>query len=137
MKKVLFMMMSALLIAFSAGCSRDGEPQIFEGPEVFNDSVPEEVRIDDCYTGIVKFVLDNGRVQVDITKTPENWIANGDGCPIHELCEVIFFSKELTDSILQVDDVIEFKIIEYKADIKEDGPTIFPRYWICKVKPCK
>ena len=28
MKKILFVMMSALLVAFSAGCSRDGEPEI-------------------------------------------------------------------------------------------------------------
>ena len=137
MKKYLYILMSAMLIVLSAGCSRDGESGIIEEPEVFNDFEPKEVGTDDCYTGIVKFVLNNGRVQVDITKTPENWIPNGDGCPIHELCEVIFYSNELTDSILQVDDAIEFKIIEYKPIREENHPCIFPRYWDCKVKPCK
>ena len=136
MKKYLFIMVCFLLFLLSAGCSKDGEPKIIEEPEVI-DSEPEEAGTDDCYTGIVKFVLNNGRVQVDITKTPENRIPNGDGCPIHELCEVIFFSNELTDSILQVDDVIEFKIIEYKAILWENRDCGFPRYWTCKVKPCK
>ena len=137
MKKYLYILMSAMLIVLSAGCSRDGESGIIEEPEVFNDFEPKEVGTDDCYTGIVKFVLNSGRVQVDITKTPENWIPNGDGCPIHELCEVIFYSNELTDSILQVDDAIEFKIIEYEPIREENHPCIFPRYWDCKVKPCK
>ena len=122
MKKYLYILMSAVLIVFSAGCSSDEESQ-------------DDIR-DYCYTGIVKYVLpETGYVQVVITYSP------GDNyhiptSPIIKGSEVSFVRKELTENVLQVDDIVEFKVIEYeRVDIA--GPSNSPSYFKCKVKPCK
>ena len=122
MKKYLYILMSAVLMVFSTGCSSDEESQ-------------DDIR-DYCYTGIVKYVLpETGYVQVVITYSP------GDNyhiptSPIIKGSEVSFVRKELTENVLQVDDIVEFKVIEYeRVDIA--GPSNSPSYFKCKVKPCK
>ena len=121
MKKKLLMMMCCLLMIISAGCSKDEDSQ-----DAFNDY---------CYTGIIKAIHpETGNVQVVITEDPQ--IDNGLGRPIRG-DEILFKGKELTNSILQVDDVIEFKIIEYEWVNRIGGYADDPQRYICKVKPCK
>ena len=105
-----------------SGCSKD---------EASQDDIS-----DYCYTGKVKYVFsETGYVQVVITCSP------GDNyhiptSPIIKGSEVSFISKELTDITLQVDDAIEFNILEYeRVDIA--GPSNSPSLFKCKVKPCK
>ena len=126
--------MCFLLIIISAGCSKVEEPEKVGEPEKVEEPKNEEVAIDDCYTGIVKFIFpENNSVQVRIIDTPKTT----NGCPINIRCEVVFYINELTDSYLHEADIIEFKIIEYEAFKYKDGPCIGPFHYSCKVKPCK
>ena len=90
-------------------------------------------RSDYCYTGIVKYIIpETESVQVIITDDPTivtDRPVRGD--------MIVFASKDLTNSVLQVDDVVEFKIIEYEMVNSPGGPADAPRYYKCKVKPCK
>ena len=100
------------------GCSSDGES--------------ENTLTDHCFTGQIKYIVnESGSVQVVITQAPDPKIS-----PIIIGSEVGFSSKELTNSVLQVGDIIDFKIIEYeRTDIA--GPVYNPMHFVCKVKPCK
>lgn len=121
--KKLVLILGVLITSFCViGCSKD---------EASQDDIS-----DYCYTGKVKYVLpETGYVQVVITYSP------GDNyhiptSPIIKESEVSFIRKELTENDLQVDDVIEFKILEYeRLDIA--GPSNSPSFFKCKVKPCK
>ena len=121
MKKLVFIF-GVLFAAFCcSGCSKDEESQ-----DAFSDY---------CYTGIVKFIgPETGSVQVLITEDPK--IDNRLGRPSRG-DEILFNGKELTNSILQVDDFIEFNIIEYEWVNRIGGYADDPLRYICKVKPCK
>ena len=121
MKKLVFIF-GVLFAAFCfSGCSKDEESQ-----DAFSDY---------CYTGIVKYIIpETGSVQVVITESPK--IDNGRGRPIRR-DEILFKDKELTNSILQVDDIIEFKIIYYELVNRVGGYADDPLRYVCKVKPCK
>ena len=89
-----------------------------------------------CYTGIIKYISpENGNVQVVITYSPDevNSIPNS---PIIKGTEVSFPGKELTNSVLQVGDAIDFKITNWQK-ISFAGPADDPMYFVCNVKPCK
>ena len=119
MKKYLYILMSVMLMVMSAGCSSDEESQ-----DDFRDY---------CYTGIVKSIRpETGSVQVVIMEDPKivsDRPIRGD--------EILFTDKDLTDAVFQVDDVIEFKIIEYEMFNRVGGLADSPMYYLCKVKPCK
>ena len=121
MKKLVFIF-GVLFAAFCfSGCSKDEESQ---DPLSYY-----------CYTGIIKAIHPKtGSVQVVITE--DQRIDNGRGRPIRG-DEIIFKGKELTNSILQVDDIIEFKIIEFEWVNRIGGYADDPLRYICKVKPCK
>ena len=119
MKKLVFIF-GVLCAAFCfSGCSKDEESQ-----DAFSDY---------CYTGIVKHIIpETGSVQVVITEDPKivsDRPIRGD--------EIVFANKELTNSDLQVGDVIEFKIIEYEMAKRIGGSADSPMHYKCKVKPCK
>ena len=119
MKKLVFIF-GVLFAAFCfSGCSKDEESQ-----DAFSDY---------CYTGIVKYIIpETGSVQVVITEDPKivsDRPIRGD--------EILFTGKDLTNSVLQVGDVIEFKIIEYEMFNRVGGLADSPMYYLCKVKPCK
>lgn len=119
MKKLVFIF-GVLFAAFCfSGCSKDEESQ-----DAFSDY---------CYTGIVKYIIpETGSVQVVITEDPKivsDRPIRGD--------EIVFANKELTNSDLQVGDVIEFKIIEYEMAKRIGGSADSPMHYKCKVKPCK
>ena len=89
-----------------------------------------------CYTGIIKYISpENGNVQVVITYSPDevNSIPNS---PIIKGTEVSFPGKELTNSVLQVGDAIDFKITNWQK-ISFAGKADDPMYFVCNVKPCK
>lgn len=119
MKKFVYLF-CVLFAAFCfSGCSKDEESQ-----DAFGGY---------CYTGIIKAIRpETGSVQVVITEDPKivsDRPIRGD--------EILFTDKDLTDAILQVDDVIDFKIIEYEMFNRIGGLADSPMYYICKVKPCK
>ena len=97
---------------------------------------PEEVvyRLDEStgpFTAIVKYVTPElGSVQVVITEIPES---NNEYIPRVGAVAVIPSSKEMLKADLQVDDVIKFKILEFKLD----GSVVseWPRFIIIKAKP--
>jgi len=124
MKKSCIFWMFALqmLVIGMSGCSSKDE-----------DS--QDPLSDYCYTGIIKAIHPvTGSVQVVITESPK--IDNGRGRPIRR-DEILFKDKELTNSILQVDDIIEFKIIYYELVNRVGGYADDPLCYVCKVKPCK
>jgi len=118
MKKDYILWISICLLML-AGCSSDEESQ-------------DDLR-DYCYTGIVKSIRpETGSVQVVIMEDPKivsDRPIRGD--------EILFIDKDLTDAVFQVDDVIEFKIIEYEMFNRVGGLADSPMYYLCKVKPCK
>ena len=119
--RTFILIFSVLYTAFCfSGCSKDEESQ-----DAFSDY---------CYTGIVKFIgPETENVQVVITEDPKivsDRPIRGD--------EILIIGKDLTNSVLQVGDVIEFKIIEYKmVDRLIGGHPEDPMHYKCKVKPCK
>ena len=85
-----------------------------------SDDDSKNVLSDYCYTGIVKYIFsETESVQVVITADPTivtDRPVRGD--------MIVFASKDLTNSVLQVDDVVEFKIIEYEMVKSPGGPKI-------------
>lgn len=119
MKKLHFIA-SVLFATFCvSGCSKDEDSQ-----DAFSDY---------CYTGIVKYIIpETESVQVVITEDPKivsDRPIRGD--------EVMFTGKDLTNIVLQVDDVIEFKITKYEMSKQVGGHPEDPRHFKCIVKPCK
>ena len=122
-KSCMLLMFAMLMLAVGMSCcsSKDEDSQ-----DAFSNY---------CYTGIIKAIHPvTGSVQVVITESPK--IDNGRGRPIRR-DEILFKDNELTNSILQVDDIIEFKIIEYELVNRVGGYADDPLRYICKVKPCK
>ena len=119
MKKLLFIASVIFATFCVGGCSKDEDSQ-----DAFSDY---------CYTGIVKYIIpETESVQVVITEDPKivsDRPIRGD--------EVMFTGKDLTNIVLQVDDVIEFKIIEYEMAKRIGGSADSPMHYKCKVKPCK
>ena len=96
----------------------------------------EESSSELCYTGIIKYISpENGNVQVVITYSPDeiNSIPNS---PIIKGTEVSFPGKELTNSVLQVGDAIDFEITNWQK-ISFAGYADDPMYFVCNFKPCK
>lgn len=84
------------------------------------------------FTAIVKYVTPElGSVQVVITEIPES---NNEYIPRVGAVAVIPSSKEMLKADLQVDDVIKFKILEFKL-MKGSKISEWPRYVVIKAKP--
>ena len=121
MKKLFIFFTVLIMVSYLCSCSSDDDSK--------------DVLSNYCYTGIVKHInYETGSVQVVITEGPK--IDNGRGRLIRG-DEILFEGKELTNSILQVDDIIEFQIIEYEWVNRIGGYADDPLRYICKVKPCK
>ena len=88
-----------------------------------------------CYTGIVKYIIpETESVQVVIMDSPK--LVSDRPIPIRG-DEIVFADKDLTNSVLHVDNVIEFRIIEYEMAKRIGGSADSPMHYKCKVKPCK
>ena len=88
-----------------------------------------------CYTGKIRAIHSKNRqVQVVIMESPK--MVSDRPIPIKG-DEILFADEDLTDSFLQVDNIIEFRIIEYEAFNRVGGVADSPTYYFCKVKPCK
>lgn len=121
MKKSVFIF-GVLLAAFCfSGCSKDEE-----SPDPLSYY---------CYTGIVKYIIpETESVQVVIMDSPK--LVSDRPIPIRG-DEIVFADKDLTNSVLHVDNVIEFRIIEYEMAKRIGGSADSPMHYKCKVKPCK
>ena len=114
MKKLSLFLSLLLAIGLFGGCSNDDEKHL----------------IDNCYTGVVKYVgSEMGSVQTVIVAIP-------DGGEIPVGSEVFFYSKDLSGSMPKIDDIIQFSIIEYTQIRETDGPGLVLKF-SCKVKICK
>ncbi len=126
MKKGLFILMAALVMV---GVSCSDKDEIVDDEDVY--------RLDEstgCFKAIVKNVSPwAGSVQVVIAEAPES---SNEYIPSVGSEAVILSSSELTDGILQVDDVIEFKILEFRLREYDPVSSSGPRFIILKVKPC-
>ncbi len=112
--------MSLALIFISAGCSSDSDWNVAKN--------------DNCYTGTVKYILDNGYIQAVITHDPDE--ATGvPTSPVVRGSEVSFNVEELPNAALQVGDTIEFKILFWKDNHISIGGDI--GHFNCQVRPCK
>ena len=88
-----------------------------------------------CYTGIVKYIIpETESVQVVIMDSPK--LVSDRPIPIRGDV-IVFADKDLTNSVLHVDNVIEFRIIEYEMAKRIGGSADSPMHYKCKVKPCK
>ena len=88
-----------------------------------------------CYTGIIKYIIpETESVQVVIMDSPK--LVSDRPIPIRGDV-IVFADKDLTNSVLHVDNVIEFRIIEYEMAKRIGGSADSPMHYKCKVKPCK
>ena len=121
MKKLVFIF-GVLFAAFCfSGCSNDEESQ---DPLSYY-----------CYTGKIKAIIPkNSQVQVVIMDSPR--LVSDRPIPIKG-DEILFADDDLPSYVLQVDNVIEFRIIEYEMAKRIGGSADSPMHYKCKVKPCK
>ena len=121
MKKLVFIF-GVLFAAFCfSGCSKDEESQ---DPLSYY-----------CCTGIIKAIHpETKEVQVVIMESPK--LVSDRPIPIRG-DEILFADEDLTNSFLQVDNIIEFRIFEYEAFNRVGGVADSPTYYFCKVKLCK
>ena len=124
MKKSCIFWMFALqmLVIGMSGCSSKDE-----------DS--QDPLSDYCYTGIIKAIHSGTReVQVVIMESPK--LVSDRPIPIRG-DEILFADEDLTNSFLQVDNIIDFRIFEYEAFNRVGGVADSPTHYFCKVKLCK
>ena len=122
-KNRIFWMFAVLMLAFgmSSCSSKDEESQ---DPLSYY-----------CYTGIIKYIIpETESVQVVIMDSPK--LVSDRPIPIRGDV-IVFADKDLTNSVLHVDNVIEFRIIEYEMAKRIGGSADSPMHYKCKVKPCK
>ncbi len=120
-KNRILWMFAVLMMAFGmSSCSSDDEESSSEL----------------CYTGIIKYISpESGNVQVVITYSPDEINSIPDS-PIIKGTEVLFVGKELTNSVLQIGDAIDFKVTDWQR-ISFAGTADKPMLFVCSVKPCK
>ena len=122
-KSSILWMFALLMLAFGmSSCSSKDE----ESPDPLSYY---------CYTGIVKYIIpETESVQVVIMDSPK--LVSDRPIPIRGDV-IVFADKDLTNSVLHVDNVIEFRIIEYEMAKRIGGSADSPMHYKCKVKPCK
>ena len=126
MKTKLFLFLVGLFsLTMLTSCSDDDEKDPYETVYRLDESTGP-------FTAVVKYVTpEKGSVQVLITEIPES---NNKYMPSVGAEAVILSSNEISQTALQVDDVIKFKILEFKL-VKEVALKDSPRFVVIKAKP--